>query len=223
MRLALFGGTFDPVHCGHLRVAGAAADAFSLDRVLFAPTGRQPLKSESAGASFEDRLAMVTLALAHPCDTNGIAASPDPRFAVTSLDAPRPGDVANYTVDLLEELTRTVPQAALFAIAGADSFLSLPQWRAPERVLALAEWIVVSRPGLELAPDFLDRREFAPLGLTQDQRRRIHLLSGVNEDISATGLRDVLKNNDGDLPAGLLSPAVARYIGDHNLYRGPMI
>lgn len=220
MRLALFGGTFDPIHCAHLRVARAAADAFALERVLFAPTGHQPLKAESAAASFEDRLAMVTLALAHPCaDGNRQPASPDPRFAVTSLDAPHPAAAPNYTVNLLEDLARTMPAATLFAIAGADSFLSLPQWRSPGRLLALAEWIVVSRPGFDLAQAFLDRADFAALALTEEQRARIHLLSGVHEDVSATELRRQLRENPEDPADGVLPPVVGAYIRDHHLYR----
>ncbi|HXE07054.1 MAG TPA: nicotinate (nicotinamide) nucleotide adenylyltransferase [Acidobacteriaceae bacterium] len=218
MRAALFGGTFDPIHCAHLRVASAAADAFSLDRVLFAPTGRQPLKAESAAASFEDRLAMVTLALGQPCAKDHHPGLPDPRFTVSSLDAPRPGGAPNYTVDLLEELARTMPAAALFAIAGADSFLSLPRWRSPGRVLALAQWIVVSRPGLDLTADFLSRPEFAPLALTPQQRARIHLLSGIHEDISATSLRRHLHETTEDLYPGILPASVAAYIREHHLY-----
>lgn len=224
MRLALFGGTFDPIHCAHLRVARAAADAFSLDRVLFAPTGRQPLKSEVPVASFEDRLAMVTLALADPCPGDTARPMPDPRLVVTSLDAPRPAGVPNYSVDLLEELARTMPQASLFSIAGADSFLTLAQWRSPERVLMLAKWIIVSRPGLNITPAFLDRPEFAPLALTAEQRARVHLLTGVDEDISATVLRERLHasaddpNHDPALKQWI-SPAVTAYIRDHGLYR----
>jgi nicotinate-nucleotide adenylyltransferase len=223
MRLALFGGTFDPTHCAHLRVARAAADAFSLDRVLFAPTGRQPLKSAPAEASFGDRLAMIALALAHPC-AEGARATPDPRLVVTSLDAPRPGGAPNYTVDLLEEIARTMPQVELFAIAGADSFLTLAQWRSPQRVLALAQWIVVSRPGLDLTPDFINRPEFATLALSPEQRARIHFFSGIHEDISATALRARLNaaadnpNQDAALEQWL-PPAVAAYIRDHHLYR----
>ena len=237
MRLALFGGTFDPIHCAHLRVARAAADAFALDRVLFAPTGRQPLKSAPAAASYDDRLAMVALALSHPCAESAAQPAPDPRFAVSALDAPRPGGQPNYTVDLLEDLARTHPEAALFAIAGADSFLTLAQWRSPQRVLALAEWIVVSRPGLELqsaagsaliptthfpATHFLARAEFAPLALTPQHRTRIHLLPGIHQDISATTLRQLLEapspGND-PAPTPWLSPAVAAYIREHHLYR----
>ena len=81
MSLALFGGTFDPIHRGHLAIASAAADAFALDRVIFAPTGRQPLKSDTPTASFADRLAMTALAC---------TSAADPRFLPSDLDAPRP-------------------------------------------------------------------------------------------------------------------------------------
>jgi len=221
MRLALFGGTFDPIHCAHLRVARAAADAFALDRILFAPTGRQPLKSAPALASFDDRLAMVTLALTHPCAAHP---SPDPRLRVSSLDSPRPDGQPNYTVDLLEELARSMPQTELFAIAGADSFLTLAQWRSPKLVLELAKWIVVSRPGLALNSDFLHRPEFASLALTSQQRARIHLLPGFHEDISATALRELLRayadNAHADASSeAQLPPAVADYIREHHLYQ----
>jgi nicotinate-nucleotide adenylyltransferase len=223
MRLALFGGTFDPIHCGHLRVAAAAAGAFALDRVLFAPTGRQPLKAEPAVAPFSDRLAMVALALSHPCASDGQPPSPDPRFAVTSLDAPLPSGQPNYPVDLLAELARTTPRTGLFAITGADSFLTLRNWRSPSRLLDLAEWIVVSRPDLPLTPAFLDRPEFS---FTPQQRSRIHLLPSVHEDISATQLRELLRTTPATTPSDLaasgldqwLPPAVARYIHDHHLY-----
>jgi nicotinate-nucleotide adenylyltransferase len=97
-------------------------------------------------------------------------------------------------------------------LTGADSFLDLRRWRSPDRLLDLAEWIVVSRP------DFpLDQAQLAPLALTPTQRARVHLLTTVHEDISATNLR--LRLRDGDACTGLLSPAVADYIRSHNLYR----
>lgn len=226
MRIALFGGTFDPIHRGHLRLASAAADAFALDQVLFAPTGRQPLKPDTPTASFADRLAMVQLALnRQPAGTSaagneqpetGNRSSPDPRFTVSTLDAPHPDGSPNYTVDLLTELARANPHADRFALTGADSFLSFPHWRAPERLLALAEWIVVSRPGSPLTPEFLDLPELAPLALTPPQRERIHLLTTVHEDVSASDLRRRLQA--GDPCPGLLPPAVADYILTHHLY-----
>ena len=205
MRVALFGGTFDPIHRGHLALASAAASAFALDRVLFAPVGRQPLKAESPPATFADRLAMTMLA---------VASAADPRFAVSSVDAPRPDGAPNYTVDTLAALAREAPAATLFVLTGADSFLSLRNWHSPDRLLELAEWIVVSRPDFPLKPEFLTRPEFA---LTAAQRSRVHLLTTVHEDVSATELRQRL--HAGDPCPGLLPAAVADYIQTHRLYR----
>jgi nicotinate-nucleotide adenylyltransferase len=201
MRVALFGGTFDPIHRGHLAIASAAADAFGLDRVLFAPTGHQPLKSGAPLASFADRLAMVRLACADV-----------PRFEACDLEMPRPDGSANFTVDTLSALHRLFPNDALFNLAGADSFLTLRGWRDPDRLLELAEWLVVSRPGTSIAEE-----EIAALGLTAAQRARVHLLATVHEDISATGLRQRLR--DGKPCEGMLTPAVAAYIQAQGLYR----
>jgi nicotinate-nucleotide adenylyltransferase len=199
MRVALFGGSFDPPHHGHIAIAKAAADAFDLDQVLFAPVGHQPLKPEGVPAPFTDRLAMVELACRQ-----------DPRFAVSDLDAPRPDGTPNYTVETLATLHESMPDARLFNLVGADSFLNLPRWHEPERLLDLAEWIVVSRPGFPLA-------DLSPLGLTPHQRGRVHLLQTVHEDVAATNLRARLEA--GDPCTDVLSPAVSAYIQAHQLYR----
>jgi nicotinate-nucleotide adenylyltransferase len=199
MRVALFGGSFDPPHHGHTAIAGAAADVFDLDQVLFVPVGRQPLKPEGAPANFDDRLAMVELA----CRT-------DPRFAVSDLDAPRSDGKPNYTVETLATLHEAMPDARLFNLVGADSFLNLRRWHEPERLLDLAEWIVVSRPGFPLA-------DLSALGLTPRQRGRVHLLQTVHEDVAATDLRERLEA--GDQCADVLDPAVSAYIEAHHLYR----
>ncbi len=199
MRVALFGGSFDPPHHGHIAIATAAADVFDLDSVLFAPVGRQPLKAEAAPASFSDRMAMVELA----CKV-------DKRFVVSDLDAPRSDGAPNYTVETLAELRDIFPDARLFNLVGADSFLDLPRWHEPERLLELAEWIVVSRPGFPLA-------NLAPLGLTPQQLGRVHLLQTVHEDVAATNLRERLEA--GDLCVDVLAPNVAAYIETHHLYR----
>jgi len=201
MRVAFFGGTFDPIHRGHLAIASAAAEAFGLDRVLFAPVGRQPLKPEAAAASFEDRLAMVSLACAE-----------DARFAASTLDAPRAGDAPNFTVDTLDTLLRQMPGATLFVLAGADSFLDLRRWHSPERLLELAEWIVVSRPEFPLTDAGLN-----PLALSPMQRARVHLLTKVHEEVSASELRNRLRHRD--RCPGLIAPAVYAYIESHGLYR----
>ena len=207
MRVAFFGGTFDPIHRGHLRLASAAAGAFALDRVLFAPVGIQPLKAKLPTASFADRLEMTRLALPYPPDNLRPAS-----FLVSTLDAPRPDGQPNYTVDTLAALAREYPAADLFVLTGADSFLTMRKWRSPDRLLALAEWIVVSRPDFPRA-----QAQLAQLALTPEQLARVHLLATLQEDVSATELRRRLQA--GDPCPGLLSPAVAAYIQAHGLYR----
>jgi nicotinate-nucleotide adenylyltransferase len=198
MRVALFGGSFDPPHHGHIAIATAAADVFDLDRVFFAPAGRQPLKTDSAPAPYADRLAMVELA----CKV-------DARFVASELDAPRPDGAPNYTVETLAALQEEMPDARLFNLVGADSFLDLPRWHEPERLLEVAEWIVVSRPGFPLA-------DLSQLWLTPHQRGRVHLLQTVHEDVAATNLRERLEA--GDRCADVLSPDVSAYIEAHHLY-----
>jgi nicotinate-nucleotide adenylyltransferase len=198
MRVALFGGSFDPPHHGHIAIAAAAADVFDLERVLFAPVGHQPLKTKSAAAPFADRLAMVEL-----------ACKMDARFAVSDVDAPLPDGSPNYTVKTLAALREQMPDARLFNLVGADSFLGLPRWHEPERLLELAEWIVVSRPGFGLA-------DLSSLGLTPLQRGRVHLLQTVHEDVAASNLRERLERGDPCLD--VLSPAVSEYIEGHHLY-----
>lgn len=198
MRIALFGGTFDPPHRGHLAIATAAADALRLDRVLFAPVGMQPLKLEAHSAPYIDRLSMVMLVAEH-----------DRRFRPSSLDAPNPNGKPNYTVDTLAMLQALYPEATLFNLVGADSFLALPHWREPARLLELAEWIVVSRPGFPL--------DSAMTGLTPQQRERVHLVEAVHDSISATELRQRL--HDGEACDDLMLPDVLGYIREHRLYR----
>ena len=201
MRIALFGGTFDPPHRGHVAVATAAADAFALDRVLFAPTGRQPLKLGSEASLYATRLALTAAA----CEV-------DPRFVVSEIDAPRADNSLNYTVDTLAALAALHPGDTILNVAGADSFLSIRQWRSASRLLELAEWIVVTRPGY-----VLDESGLVPLALTPDERMRVHILSGVAEDVSATALRERLQH--GDPCADLLPAPVAAFIAANGLYR----
>src|SRR5436305_1738802 len=117
MRVAFFGGTFDPIHRGHLAVARAAVAGFRLGEVIFAPVGRQPLKAKTAEASFADRVAMVRLA----CQGQVTGAL----FRASEVDSPRPDTKPNYTVDTLAQMAEARPGTDLFAIAGADSFLTM--------------------------------------------------------------------------------------------------
>ncbi|MHB1700214.1 MAG: nicotinate (nicotinamide) nucleotide adenylyltransferase [Acidobacteriaceae bacterium] len=196
-RIAFFGGTFDPPHRGHLAIAAAAADRFHLDEVLFAPVADQPLKRAGACASFADRLAMVRLACAE-----------DSRFRAIAIDGPRSDGRPNYTIDTLSLLrSQLPPQDELFCLIGADSFRDLPRWRDPDRLLALCEWIVVSRPGFPL-------QSFAA-----EQARRIHPLDGVHVDVSSTAIRAALAGTEKSIAEpGLIPPEVREYIREHRLY-----
>ncbi|MDE3105054.1 MAG: nicotinate-nucleotide adenylyltransferase [Acidobacteriota bacterium] len=199
MRLALFGGSFDPIHRGHLALARAAADAFSLDTVLFAPVGWQPLKHGAGAAPYHDRLEMTRLALQDAAD---------PRFLLSTLDAPRVDGQPNYTADTLRALRQLHPDAELFVLIGADSFQTLPQWKDAAMLPELAEWIVVSRPGFPLQPAVLHGLPWQPA--------RVHLLPTVHEDVAATELRRRLRQ--GDDCTGLMEPSVLQYIRQHHLY-----
>ncbi len=151
-------------------------------------------------ASYADRLAMTTL-----------AATLRPEFGVSDLDAPRADGLPNFTVETLTELRQTLPRTAqIFALVGADSFLSLPKWRAYRQLLQMAEWIVVSRPGYSLA-------DLSEMPLSVDERARVHMLDGVAEDVSATELRERLAAREDC--AELIPGPVWAYIEEHRLYR----
>lgn len=130
-RIGVFGGTFDPVHVGHLAIALAALEEVPLDRVLFVLARRSPLKADWPEASEDDRQRMLEAAIAD-----------EPRFAISRLELDRPGP--SYTVDTLESLR---DQGDLFLILGADAADELDRWRDPERVRELATPVVAPRPG----------------------------------------------------------------------------
>ena len=138
MRIAFFGGTFDPPHRGHIAIARAAMTRLGLDQVLVAPVGTQPLKG--AHSSFEDRLAMVRLAVAA-----------EPGLVASSVDAPLPGGQPNYTFATLQRLQRHLqPSDELFCLLGADSFLTLKRWHQCAELLLVCDFIVAGRPGFSL-------------------------------------------------------------------------
>jgi len=204
MRIGFFGGSFDPPHLGHLGVGRAAAGAFSLDRVLFAPTGRQPLKTSGASASFDDRLRMVSLL----CELQPPNARP--HLEASSVDAPHADGSPNYTVDTLSKLRGDYSKDdRLFVLVGADAFLDLRRWKSPDSLLQLAEWIVVSRPDVLL-------QHLQNLNLTPVQLSRVHLLEDVHEPASATDIRELLRA--GSDCSGLLPASILNYIRAHHLY-----
>jgi len=130
-RVGVFGGTFDPVHVGHLAIALAALESVPLDRLLFVPVRRSPLKDRDPIASVSDRVAMLKAAV-----TN------EPRFALSSVELEREG--VSYTVDTLEALRS---EGDLFLVLGSDALADLERWRAPDRIRELATILVAARPG----------------------------------------------------------------------------
>lgn len=132
----MFGGTFDPVHVGHLAIANAALDELGLDRVYFVPARRSPLKQDGPVASAEDRLAMLTA-----------ATRDEPRFRVSSIELDRTGP--SFTVDTLESLRE---EGKLFLILGSDAYSDFERWREPARIRELATIVLAARPGAPNAP-----------------------------------------------------------------------
>ena len=131
MRIGVFGGTFDPVHVGHLAIALAALESAQLDRIVFVPARRSPLKDRGPDAGEADRLLMLEAAV-----------KGEPRFAVSRVELEREGP--SYTVDTLEALRA---DGELFLILGSDALADFPRWRSPERIRALAKILVARRPG----------------------------------------------------------------------------
>jgi nicotinate-nucleotide adenylyltransferase len=221
MRIAFFGGTFDPPHCGHLAIARAAVTRLALDQVLVAPVGTQPLKGGSAQSSFEDRLAMVRLAV------EGV-----PGLAASSVDAPLAGGQPNYTFDTLQGLRHQLqPTDTLFCLLGADSFLTLRWWHRCSELLVFCDFIVAGRPGFSLEqingalPQGVENRgEHREAGITRftlagpsGKSAGLFVLPDLDQDISATEIRAALA--EGSEPQTVLPPAVAEYIRSHGLYR----
>ena len=140
MRLGLFGGSFDPMHQGHLVLAESCARQAALDAVWFVPAARQPLKPQGPRASDADRLAMLRMALADR-----------PEFQASDIELQRGG--VSYTVDTLAELHARQPEAELFFLMGADSLAEFPTWHQPAEICELATPLVVRRAGAP-EPDF---------------------------------------------------------------------
>jgi nicotinate-nucleotide adenylyltransferase len=194
-RLGVLGGTFDPIHIGHLAAAKNAIECAKLDRVVLMPTGRPPHRGPAA-ASPEDRLAMTRL-----------AASEDQRLEVSNIELERPG--ASFTSDTLRELRARHPQGELFLILGWDAARLFSTWHEPEHVRDLATIVVVARPGVG-SPRAED------LGAAGLDPERVIVCVDSTPDVSASGIRKDV--GSGRSIEGKVPPAVERYIAAHHLY-----
>jgi nicotinate-nucleotide adenylyltransferase len=203
-RLGVFGGSFDPIHLGHLIAAECVRDALGLDLVLFVPAHRSPLKEEVEAAP-QHRLEMVRLAVAgHPC------------FAVSTVDIDRPPP--SYTVETLGLLRREYADATLYLIIGYDSYREFHRWRQPETIVRLAELVVVKRPPVPLEGAAPEAREAAgPPPARWQQEARVHFVDIPLIGISATDLRR--RVSEGRTITFQVPAAVEHYIKRHGLYR----
>src|SRR5438445_2023095 len=191
-RVGVMGGSFNPIHIGHLVTADEARHTFSLDEVIFVPAGQPWQKEAGEVAPAEHRYMMCV-----------IATSPEPSFRVSRIEIDRPGPT--YTLDTLKALKSERPADELFFITGADAILQILTWKDPEAVLQEARFIAATRPGYDL--DRLEKE--LPHGFGD----RVHLLEIPALAISSTDIRRRVR--DGKPVRYLLPEGVARYIEQH--------
>jgi len=200
MRLGIFGGTFDPVHLGHLILAEQCREQGRLDQVLFVPAARPPHKEERALTPFAQRVEMLSLAVA------GHAA-----FKIDELEKDRAGP--SYTVHTLEAIHERHPDAELFLLIGSDALHDLPQWYEPIRILQLAGLLIAARPDWQVLspPDIR-----AALRLSAEVPLRTQVVRMPLIDISS---RDLRRRAGQNVSLRYLVPrAVEAYIQDKRLY-----
>jgi nicotinate-nucleotide adenylyltransferase len=197
--VGLLGGTFDPIHYGHLAAAAGAMHLLSLDRVLFMPNRKPPHKGGGLVTASRHRAAMVQLAIAG-----------NPGFQFESLELEREGP--SYTIDTIYSLQQRYRDWRFAFIAGMDSLLQIHTWRQYETLLTLIDVVVVNRPGYAEG-----QQEAALAGLSPELRGRVQMLTIPGVDIASTDLREAAASG---YPLHYLVPdAVGEYIQAHGLYR----
>jgi nicotinate-nucleotide adenylyltransferase len=200
MRIGIFGGTFDPVHLGHLIIAEQAREQAKLDQVWFVPSARPPHKLEKPITPFERRFEMLQLAVAG-----------QPKFQVNPIEKDRPGP--SFTVDTLADLHRLHPGNDFCLILGGDCLPDFPTWREPERILELSTLLVTARPGW---PVWSSERLAAAVGLADPGTVHLEPILSPLMDISSRDLRK--RASEGRSLLYLAPRAVEVYIREKKLY-----
>jgi nicotinate-nucleotide adenylyltransferase len=202
-RLALMGGTFDPPHIGHLLAATDACDLLELDRLVFVPASRQPLKQHQESSAADHRLRMVQL-----------MADGDARFSVDEIEIRRTG--LSFTVDTLEEYANRFPDSERFFLLGVDAFALLDQWREAARVVSLAHLVVLTRQaGAEPVDTEQVTTKVRSIGGAGAATPRA--IESRRVDVSSTEVRGRVKA--GRSIRGFVTEQVAQYIEINGLYR----
>lgn len=215
-RIAIYGGTFDPVHSGHLEIARRVSQLFGIDEFLFVPARMAPHKLNRDVSPALHRYAMLAL-----------ATRAEPKFWVSSFELEGPG--RQYTVDTLCHFRSLFGEAAdLFFVMGADSWAEITSWREWRRLMTLANLIVVTRPGYEIsaAPDpdtaanFVDLRGVTKGAVTTETGLpRVFVTDAVMLDVSATEIRRAAGKDSSEKLNKLVPLEVAEYIRKYQLYR----
>ncbi|MBI4463389.1 MAG: nicotinate (nicotinamide) nucleotide adenylyltransferase [Acidobacteria bacterium] len=213
MNIALFGGTFDPLHSGHLSAAQAALKSFSLDQVLFVPTSVPPHKRNRPLTPFAHRYAMVALACAGT-----------PQFVPSLLEATAgPGSEPNYSITTVRRVASTLSSRdRLYFLIGADAFLEISQWRESSALLDSCDFIIVSRPGFSIReiekvipPELCGQA--CPENCICLRRTKLYLLTSVEADVSSSTIRRLAA--EGQSLRGVVPDTVADYILKLGLFR----
>jgi nicotinate-nucleotide adenylyltransferase len=214
VNIAIFGGTFDPIHTGHLTAARAAQRRFRLDQVLFVPTGNPPHKIHDHLTDYSLRYAMTALACAG-----------EPGFVPSTIEAPTADGSPHYSIRTVRAVRRKLRRHdRLFFVVGADAFLDLPHWREFRRLLDSVEFIVVSRPGFDAndlrqipPPDLLPARRLPQTAGTLRLRHgAVHLLQDVDSAVASRDIRQAVRARQSI--SGLVPKLVEEYILKEGLY-----
>ncbi len=217
-RIAIYGGTFDPVHSGHLQIARRVTELFEIDQFLFVPARVAPHKQDREVSAGLHRYAMLTL-----------ATQDDERLCVSSFELDRPE--RQYTVDTLTHFSaRFEDVAELFFVMGADSWEEITTWREWQRLMDLADLIVVTRPGHEVSTKHpwgkgavvVDARGLAKdevAAIKAEDHKRVFISDAVMVDVSATKVRQAAREDRTNELERLVPLAVANYIRKYRLYR----
>lgn len=214
MKWGLFGGTFDPIHIGHLQCAEEVCEIFDLDRIFFIPAGRQPLKTDQDITPYVDRARMVELAI-----------QGNPAFALSDLEQQRGG--TSYSIDTVKYFLSNSPaDLELYFILGQDAFRDIQQWKDWQELLKRCHFIVMTRPGYEtedlpaiLTEDIARTYNYNNVsdGFTGSTGTSIYFRRLTFLEISSTDIRNRIKNGQSILY--LVPDSVGQYISENSLYR----